>query len=255
MATKNKTTKQKLQQNNDAVVYNVMIALALACLGFMGLRTLRTFYSTTEGFMTLYDRCNTIALMGLALAVAAAAVGIFWKNRIARAFSPWIVVIGLMIAVTGRSMRVSGVADFSFLYFLCFAILVQYIIFQLYRWEFFLFSLSTVVACSVFFSFSHGVYWTAKNITLIAILALVLVVTTLCCRMACSNKGFLSLGCTRVKLYGAKSAPVLLYIVNALWLVCTICIPIFGGLFAYYCMFAAIAVEFIAAVYYTFQLT
>ena len=27
-----------------------------------------------------------------------------------------------------------------------------------------------------------------------------------------------------------------------------------GGLFAYYCMFAAIAVEFIAAVYYTFQL-
>jgi ribonuclease PH len=31
MATKKKTTKQKLQQNNDAVVYNVMIALALAC--------------------------------------------------------------------------------------------------------------------------------------------------------------------------------------------------------------------------------
>ena len=255
IATKKKVNKQKLQQNSDAVVYNVMIALALAYLGFMGLRALRDYYSTVGGYNALYDHTNTIALLGLLLAAAAAAVGIFWKNKIARAVSPWIVVIGLMIAITGRNMRVSWANDFSFLYFLCFAILVQYIIFQLYRWEFFLFSLSTVVACSVFFSFSHGIYWTAKNITLLVILALMLVLTTLCCRMACANKGFLSLGFTRIKLYGVKSAPVLLYIVNALWLVCTICIPIFGGLFAYYCMFAAIAVEFIAAVYYTFQLT
>lgn len=256
MATKNMTNKKLQQQKkDDAVVYNVMIALALACLGFIGLRSLRDYYSTIGGYETLIDYTNTIAIIGLVVAAAAAAVGIFWKNKIARAVSPWIIVIGLMVAVTGRTMYVSWANDFSFLYFLCFAILVQYIVFQLYRWEFFLFSLSTTTACSVFISFSKGIAWTGKNITLMVILALVLVVTTFCCRMACKNKGFLSLGSTRIKLYGAKSAPVLLYVVNALWLVCTICVPLFGGLFAYYCMFAAIGVEFIAAVYYTFQLS
>ena len=254
MATKKNMTKEKLQKNNDAAVYKVMIALAAACICLLGMRSLRDYYSTVDGFTALYDRANTIALIGLIVAAAAAAVCFFWKNKIARAVSPWFIVAGLLTAATGRSMYISGVADFGFLFFLCFAVLIQYIIFQLYRWEFFLFSLSTVTAGGVFFSFSKGVYWTGKNIAVVIILALVLVCTTLVCRMACSNKGFFSLGKTRVRLYGVKSAPILLYIANALWLVCTVCIPLLGGLFAYYCMFAAIAVEFIAAVYYTFQL-
>lgn len=255
MATNNKTTQKKLQKNDDAVVYNVMIALALACLGFMGLRALRDYYSTADGFYLLYERTNLIVILGLLLAAVSAAAGIFLKNKTVRVLAPWLFVIGLMVAITGRSMRVSGVSDFGFLIFLCFAALIQYIIFQLYRWEFFLFSLSTVTAGGVFFSFSNGVYWTGKNITLLVILALVLACTTFCCRTACANKGIFSLGSSRVRLYSAKSAPILLYVANLLWLVCTIFIPILGGSFSYYCMFAAIAVEFIAAVYYTFQLT
>ena len=254
MATKNKATKDALRKNDDAVVYNVMIALALACSCLMGLRTLRAYYATMEGFSALYDRTNTIALGGLLLAVAAACIGIFLKNKTLRAFSPWFVAIGLMIAATGRNMRVSGVADFGFLYFLCVAALIQYIIFQLYRWEFFLFSLSTVTAGGLFFCFSRGLYWTAKNITVLILLVLVLAVTTLCSRIAYRNKGFLPLPTGRIRLYGPKSAPLLLYIANILWLLCAALIPLLGGLFAYYCMFVAIAVEFIAAVYYTFQL-
>ena len=254
MATKKNMTKEKLQKNNDAAVYKVMIALVAACVCLLGMRSLRDYYATIEGFSALYDYTNTIALVGLILAAAAAAVTIFWKNNIARAIAPWFLVAGLLVAATGRSMHVSGVADFTFLYFLCFAVLIQYIIFQLYRWEFFLFSLSTVTAGGVFFSFSKGLYWTAKNVTVLVILVLVLAATTFCCRTACANKGFFSLGKFRIRLYGAKAAPALLYIANALWIVCAACIPLLGGLFAYYCMFAAIAVEFIAAVYYTFQL-
>ena len=37
-------------------------------------------------------------------------------------------------------------------------------------------------------------------------------------------------------------------------LVCIAAALLLGSLFSYYCMFAAVAVEFIAAVYYTFQL-
>lgn len=255
MATKNNATKEALRKNNDdAVVYNVMIALAAACLCLLGLRALRAYYATIEGFSVLYDRTNAIALFGLLLAAAAAVVGIFWKNKIVRVLSPWLVAAGLMIAITARNMRVSGVADFGFLYLLCVAALIQYIIFQLYRWEFFLLSLSTVTAAGLFFCFSRGLYWTARNIIVLILLILVLAVTTLCSRIACRNKGFLPLGNGRIRLYGAKSAPTLLYIANILWLLCAVLIPLLGGLFAYYCMFVAIAVEFIAAVYYTFQL-
>ena len=50
------------------------------------------------------------------------------------------------------------------------------------------------------------------------------------------------------------------YLISALWLICIAFVLLLSfvsglsGLFSYCCMFAAIAVEFIAAVYYTFQL-
>ena len=182
------------------------------------------------------------------------AVTIVWKNKIVRLVAPWFLVAGMLVAATGWNMRESGISDFPFLYFLCFAVLAQYIIFLLYRWEFFLFSLSTVTAGGVFLSFSRGLYWTPKNIVVMALLALVVVGTTVCCRVAYHNKGCLPMGKLRIQLFSPKSAPMLIYIVNVLWLLCAVAVALLGGLFAYYCMFAAIAVEFIAAVYYTFQL-
>lgn len=256
MVMKKDMTPEQLRakKNDDAVVYKVMIALVLLCGALLGMRSLRNYYATVEGFSVLYDRTPTIMIAGLALAVVAAAAGILVKVRAVRVAAPWVMVAGLLIGATGWIMRLSGINDFEFLYYLCLAVLLQYIIFQLYRWEFFLFSLSTVVAGGLFFSFSRGIYWTSKNVVMIIVLALVLIGTTMVTNWATHNKGFLSLGRKRVRLFSAKSAPVLIYIANVLWLVCMIAIPFLGGLFAYYCMFAAIAVEFIAAVYYTFQL-
>ena len=256
MVMKKDMTPEQLRakKNDDAVVYKVMIALILLCGALLGMRSLRNYYATVEGFSALYDRTSAIMIAGLALAVAAAAAGILVKARAVRVVAPWVLVAGLLIGATGWTMRLSGINDFEFLYYLCLAVLLQYIIFQLYRWEFFLFSLSTVVAGGLFFSFSRGIYWTSKNILMVIVLVLVLVGTTMITNFATRNKGYLSLGHNRVRLFSAKSAPVLIYIANVLWLVCAVAIPFLGGLFAYYCMFAAIAVEFIAAVYYTFQL-
>ncbi len=252
MAMKNTPTKVK--QNNDSAVYKVMIALAVLCGAFLGLRALRDYYATIEGFSALYDRTPAIMIAGLVLAVLAAVVAIAVKKPAARSIAPWFLVAGLIAAATGWNMRLSGIEDFTFLYYLCFAAAVQYIIFQLYRWEFFLFSLSTVTAGGVFFSFSRGIYWTSKNVILVVILALVLLGTAMITNWASHNKGYLSLGRGRIKVFGSKSAPILILIVDVLWLVTAVAVPFLGGLFAYYCMFAAIAVEFIAAVYYTFQL-
>lgn len=255
MVMKKNMTKEQLQKkNDDAVVYKVMIALVLLCVALLGLRSLRDFYATMNGFSALYYKTPAIMIVGLVIAAAAAAVGLTVRKQAVKVVMPWVLVLGLMVFATAWNMRLSGADDFDFLYFLCFAVLLQYIVFQLYRWEFFLFSLSTVTAGGVFFSFSRGVYWTQKTVAVVIILALVVIGTTLAASMASRNKGRLVFGRTRIVLYSAKSLPVLLYIANALWVVCTVMIPFLGGLFAYYCMFAAIAVEFVAAVYYTFQL-
>lgn len=256
MATKKTMTNEQLRakKSSDAVVYRVMFALFALCAVLLGLRALRNYYTTVEGFSALYDRTPTIAIAGLVIAAIGLIALLVVKHRVVRGCAPWVLIFGLIVAATGWNMRVSGINDFSFLFYLCLAVVVQYIIFQLYRWEFFLFSLSTVAAGGVFFSFSRGIYWTTKNIVLLIILALILVGTAMISNLASHNKGCLSLGRGRVQLFPDRTTPVLIYIVNVLWLVCTIAIPLLGGLFAYYCMFAAIAVEFIAAVYYTFQL-
>ncbi len=256
MVMKKNMTKEQLQkkQNDDAVVYKVMIALVLLCMALLGLRSLRDFYATLNGFSALYYKTPAIMIVGLVIAAAAAAVGLTVRKPAVSAVMPWVLVFGLMVSVIAWNMRLSGADDFDFLYFLCFAVLVQYIIFQLYRWEFFLFSLSTVTAGGVFFSFSRGVYWTQKTVAVVIILALVLIGTTIAASLASKNKGRLVFGKKQIKLFSAKSLPVLIYVANVLWLLCAAAIPFLGGLFAYYCMFAAIAVEFIAAVYYTFQL-
>ena len=253
---KKNMTKEQLhkKQNDDAVVYKVMIALVLLCVALLGLRSLRDYYATVNGFSALYYKTPAIMIAGLVAAAAAAAVGLTVRKPAVKAVMPWLMVLCLMVSAVAWNMRLSGAEDFEFLYFLALAVLLQYIIFQLYRWEFFLFSLSTVTAGGVFYAFSRGVYWTQKTAALVIVLALVLIVTTAAAGMASHNKGHLVFGRKRIVLFSAKSLPMLFYIANVLWLVCTVAIPFLGGLFAYYCMFAAIAVEFIAAVYYTFQL-
>jgi len=264
MATKNTMTKEDLRakkkNESDAVVYKVMIALIILCGAAMGLRALRGYYATTDGFIALYDLTPVIAIAGLALAAVCGVLLAVCKNKVVRLVMPWAITLSLLAAATGWIMRESGAADFTFLYFLCFAVLVQYIILQLYRWEFFLFSLSTVTAGGLFYCFSRGMYFTGRNIVMLVALLLVLAGTAWCTLKAFRSNGWLVFGPVKIHLLNAKSLPILTLAVDVLWLICTLAVLILGtvggmgGLFAYYCMFAAIAVEFIAAVYYTFQL-
>ena len=57
------------------------------------------------------------------------------------------------------------------------------------------------------------------------------------------------------KLFHARFSPTVLYVACTVLACCLIaCLLLGSALFAYYCMFAAIAIELIGAVYYTFQL-
>lgn len=256
MAIKKNMTEEHLRKSkaDDAVVYKVMIALALLCAALFALRSLRRYYATIGGFADLYDKTPWIIGGGLALAAVAGLLTALWKKRAIRAVCPWLVAVGVVTAVTGLSMRIAWVEDFSLLYFLCLAVLVQYIVFQLYRWEFFLFSLCTVAAGGLFFGYSSGFSFDLKSVSLFVSLMVILIASTLCAFLAARNKGCLVLGKRRVRLFPSRFNPMLIYAAAALWFCCAIAVLLLGGLFAYYCMFAAIAVEFIAAVYYTFQL-
>lgn len=256
MATKKELTEAQLRKAraDDAVIYKVMLALVLLCAGLMGLRSLRAFYDTVGGFDALYDATPWIALGAFAASLALGAAVVFLKNKYVRAVCPWLLTGTLLTSVTALVMHYSWTNDFPLLYILFSGVLIQYIVMLLYRWEFFLVSLNTVTAGGIFYRLSRGGGIDSLEMILLACLALLLLATTACAFLAAKNKGKLVLGSRRWQLFSLKFNPVVLYTVNGLWLVCMIAALLLGSLFSYYCMFAAIAVELIAAVYYTFQL-
>lgn len=257
MATNKKMTEKKPRTSKDdsSVVYKVMIALVLLCGALFALQSLCQYYATVGGFMVLYDLTPWIVAGGLAVALFSAVVLAVWHRKTAvQLLFPWILVLGLLAAATGFTMRTSWVDNFSLLYFLCAATLIQYIVFQLYRWEFFLVSLSTVTAGGLFFGYRSGFALNARSVILFVILMVVLLGTALCAFLASRNKGRLVFGKRSYAMFPSRFNPIFIYIADVLWFCCTIAVLFLGSLFSYYCMFGAIAVEFIAAIYYTFQL-
>lgn len=256
MTKKKDLTAEKLQKAkaDNAVVYKTMLALLLLCGALMGLRALRSYYGTIGGFDVLYPLSIWIGAIGWGVFVLCGLVLILVKRPIVRAVLPWIMAVAALAGATGVSMRMSWTEGFPTLYFLAGAMLLQYIIFLLYRWEFFLFSLSTAASGFLFYHLSTSFSWSLLSVLVLALTIAVLGGTALLAHAASRNQGLLVFGRKRIQLFPAKSNPILIYLVDVLWLVCIAASLFLGGLFAYYCMFAAIAVEFIAAVYYTFQL-
>ena len=64
----------------------------------------------------------------------------------------------------------------------------------------------------------------------------------------------LTIGGKTLQLFPDGFNSLLFYFICVLWAIVLIACLLFGSGFAYYAMFAAIAVELIGAVYYTFQL-
>ena len=84
--------------------------------------------------------------------------------------------------------------------------------------------------------------------------ALILIGTALTVFLCAKNRGKLNLGSRMLRLFPDGFNPLLFYFICVLWAVVLAACLLFGSGFAFYAMFAAIAVELIGAVYYTFQL-
>ena len=77
-----------------------------------------------------------------------------------------------------------------------------------------------------------------------------LLVTCLCAK----SRGKLTLFGKTLHVFPEGFNSLLLYFICILWAIVLVACLIFGSGFAFYAMFAAIAIELIGAVYYTFQL-
>ena len=175
MTKKKDMTAAKLKKTkaDNAVVYKSMVALALLCLGLFGLRTLRNYYSTVAGFDQLYPLSIWIAVAGLIILAGCAVGMVLSKKDMAHMILSWGIVFGFILCATGLAMRLSWTEDFGALYFLVCFLMLEYVILQLYRWEFFLFSLATSIAGFQFYQMSTGFSWNVWNIALLVITALV----------------------------------------------------------------------------------
>ena len=253
---KSKLTEAQIQKQkaSDAVTYKVMAALFLLFFAILALQKLDDYYNTIGGYDALYPLTRWFLIGGLAAAVVCGVLLFILKHPAARLLLPWGIGIGLMISATAFAMRTTMTDDFPLLYLACGALLILYIVFQLYRWEFFLFSAVTFAAGGSFYQFSRGVGFNLFSFVTLAVPVLIWVLCCGACLLAARNGGCLKLGNQTWRLLAPKSTPLPVYIAAAFWLICAVAVFFLGSSFAYFCMFAAIAVEFIAAVYYTVQL-
>ena len=88
------------------------------------------------------------------------------------------------------------------------------------------------------------------SVLLAVILVCIALVTCLCAK----SRGKLTLFGKTLHVFPEGFNSLLLYFICILWAIMLVACLIFGSGFAFYAMFAAIAIELIGAVYYTFQL-
>lgn len=248
-----KSPNNVMKKSGNAVVYKVITALVMLCLGLMALNWVENYYGL-QGWRVLDPLRGVIIGVSFGLCALCIFLLAVWKSPICRAVMPWLSFTFAIAGMTGISMLAEEKYGFSLLFFLWALILVQYIIYQLYRWEFFLFSLPTATAGFLFYQLRTGFSMSVRYsfplfLTVISIIGVVLIAAN-----ASRNGGCIVTKHSKFRLFSKTYNPFLHYLVAALWVVCIIAAFILGGEFAFYCMFAAIAVEFIAAVYYTFQL-
>ncbi len=249
MANKAKTNNQ----SNDSVVYKVPIAFAIMLFMIVLLQRLGRFYQTSAGYIALRDWFHVGAIGFSAVAAVCIALYFICRKSLVRSICRYGIVLAVLAAFSCWLLYTFWTTYLKDVYFLHAYVYCLYMVELLYGWEFFFYSLATCFAGFVFFRYSKGVGPNLNSIIPAAVLLLILAFTVYVANQGAKSNGSVQL-VKKISLFPADINAVLLYVVCAIWAVCLIACFLFEAVFAYYCMFASIAFELIAAVYYTFQL-
>ena len=239
----------------DWTVYKVCAAFVLMLASLLAAKRVLNIYAIASSFNVIYGASKTCATICAVLCAASAAAYFVLRGKPVQKVFPHVFVLSALLGLSALDLRYFWIEHATAIYMAHAAVYCLYIIFCLYRSEFFCFSLATVISGFCFYFYSKGLGLNARTAILAAVVAMVLVAVALLANRAARNKGRIQLlGETR-KLFPAKFNPTVLYVVCTVLGCCLIaCLLLGSALFAYYCMFAAVAIELIGAVYYTFQL-
>ena len=251
MMTKNKTAAKKTE--DQSVVYKVPAAFALMIEVDYAVWKLGGYYSTVEGFTALYPMFCVQRYVFLALTAAELVLCVLLKSRLARTICRYWLAAFALLCVSAWILSIFWTGNMIAIYLMHALVYCLYMVWQLYRSEFFTFSLVTATAGVVFFLTARTSYM-ANRIGGSILLALILIGTALVVFLCAKNHGRLTIGGKTLQLFPDGFNSLLFYFICVLWAIVLIACLLFGSGFAYYAMFAAIAVELIGAVYYTFQL-
>ena len=249
--TKNKTAAKKTE--DQSVVYKVPAAFALLVVVVYGFWRLGGWYSTVDGFAVVYPLVTTLRYVFLALLVASLVAAIALKAPLARKLCCYGVVVFALLSVSSWILSIFWTGNMIAIYLLHALVYCLYMVWQLYRAEFFTFSLLTATAGVVFYLMARTSYQ-ANRIIGSVVLALLLVGTAGAVFLCAKHRGKFPLRGKSIRLFPNGFNPLLFYFVCVLWAMMLVVCLLLGANFAFYAMFAAIAVELIGAVYYTFQL-
>lgn len=242
------------KDENSSAVYKITGAIVLLAVSIFLMRLVADNYSTIGGLDIVYPITKIAAIGFGVVAVAALAALVLVKAAWSRRVCPYVLVVSALYALTALILRVTWMDYVTALTIVHAAFFGLYIVWMLYGKEFFLVSLITVVAGGLFYRFSRGIGLNVSCLVLSVALVLVCTAGAYIAANAARHKGVLVLGGRKFPLFRSRFDPLPLYITCAVWLLCFAACLVFGAGFAYYCMFAAVAFELIAAVYYTFQL-
>ena len=251
MMTKNKTAAKKTE--DQSVVYKVPAAFVLMIVVIYSFWKLGGYYSTVEGFTALYPMFCVQRYVFLALTAAELVLCVLLKSRLARTICRYWLAAFALLCVSAWILSIFWTGNMIAIYLMHALVYCLYMVWQLYRSEFFTFSLVTATAGVVFFLTARTSYM-ANRIGGSILLALILIGTALVVFLCAKNRGRLTIGGKTLQLFPDGFNSLLFYFICVLWAIVLIACLLFGSGFAYYAMFAAIAVELIGAVYYTFQL-
>lgn len=249
-----KKTPVDQKTKSDPTVYLVVAAFVLMLLSLSVLRWISHNYVLDGTFYPIYLGSRRVAWICLGISLISAGLLVAVRKPVIRAICPYTFALGILYSLTGLVLHNCWVNQMMALYLLHASVYCLYIVYLLYRAEFFCVSLATVAAGVSFYLYHLGLgpnlRCTIIGVTLVVILAGVLLTAYLCGR----HKGTLVVKTREMRVFPRSFQPFLLYITCLIWFACFVLCLILGPAFAYYCIFAAVAYELIAAVYYTFQL-
>lgn len=239
---------------NENVVYFVVAAFVVMMLILMGLRRLGRFYATLAGFEVFYPLSLTLAIVFAALCAASLVAALLIKQATVRKILVYVFVLSLLFAVTCAVFRVFWTDRMPLIYFLFAFVFCLYIVQLLYQWEFFFFSFGNVLSGFLFYTLSQGFGMNFRTGFYVGFTALCLAAIALLAAAAAKGHGELRLKKKSIRIFSKSFNPTLLFADCAVCALLIVASLLIGSRFATYCLFATIAFQLIAAVYYTFQL-